>query len=91
MQAAYCVVDDVSSLLFHSNSKLILSAVYSACKNEPAAQNGSLLLSQLTVDIVDYFDLLCEKLIFCYGDPSLTPTLPSISDCSSSSSLSLIA
>lgn len=43
---------------------------------------------QLTLEIVDYFDLLCEKLIFCYGDPSLTPTLSSISDCPSFFSLS---
>lgn len=35
------------------------------------------------IEIVDYFDQLCEKLIFCYGDPSLTATLPSVNDCSS--------
>ena len=32
--------DNVHSLLFHSNMKVVLSAVYSACSGEKVVQDG---------------------------------------------------
>ena len=76
----YRMVDSVQSLLFHSDLKHILIGIFAACKKHPDTQQCTFRGRCSSIVIAQCYDLMCEKMIFCYADPSLQPTTPSLHD-----------